>query len=148
MRTTIQNILGGLAGSLALTSLHEWLAKKTDKAPRIDLVGEEAVTETANALGIQSPHGKELFNATLAADLTSNALYYSAAGNGSDQYIVHRAAALGLLAGIGAVTLTGELDLEDAPVTKNLATKAMTVGYYLVGGLVAGMVIKRLRGKQ
>ena len=147
MNKTIQNILGGLAGSVALNIIHQSLAKTVKNAPRIDLVGEEALTETATALGITSPKGQQLFNATLAADVTSNALYYSVAGTGNEKYIVHRAAALGLLAGIGAVTAIGELGLDDTPVTKTFTTKIMTVGYYLAGGLVAGMVIKALRNK-
>lgn len=147
MNKTIQNLLGGLAGSIALNIIHQSLAKTVKGAPRIDLVGEEALVETANALGITSPKGQQLFNATLAADVTSNALYYSAAGLGNDTYIVHRGAALGLMAGMGAISVTGEVGLDDTPVTKTLKTKCMTVGYYLLGGIVAGLAIKILRGK-
>ncbi len=148
MNRTIQNLLGGLAGSIALNIIHQSLAKTVKGAPRIDLVGEEALVETASALGINSPKGQQLFNATLAADVTSNALYYSTAGLGSDTSIVYRGAALGLLAGIGAVTVTGKVGLDDTPVTKTLTTKFMTVGYYLLGGIVAGIIIKTLRGRQ
>jgi hypothetical protein len=141
----LQNIIGGLAGAVALNILHQAVKQFDKDAPRVDLVGEQALTKGMTAAGLTPPTGKALFAATLAGDILSNALYYSTIGFGKKKHLVIRGAAVGLAAGIGALALTKPLGLNDAPVTRSDKTKLLTVAWYTFGGLVAGSVIKLLR---
>jgi hypothetical protein len=141
----IQNIIGGLAGAIALNVLHQTAKQFDHEAPRVDLVGEEALTKGMEALGLRPPTGNALFVATLAGDIISNGFYYSTIGFGKNKHLLLRGAAVGLAAGVGAVTLTEPIGLSDAPVTRTHKTKFLTVAWYTFGGLVAGAVIKSLR---
>ncbi|MET3979737.1 hypothetical protein ABIB62_002327 [Mucilaginibacter sp. UYP25] len=114
-------------------------------APRIDLVGEEALTKGMESMGLTPPTGNALFAATMAGDILSNALYYSTIGFGKKKYLFLRGAGVGIAAGIGALTLTEPLGLNDAPVTRTERTKVLTVAWYALGGLVTAAVIKSLR---
>lgn len=143
----IENIAGGLAGALALNMLHESYKRFDNEAPRVDLVGEEALTKTVESVGLQAPTGEKLFGLTLAADVVSNALYFSAIGVGKKKNLLVRGASYGLAAGLGAVFLTKPLGLNDAPVTKTSKTKVLTVAWYLAGGLVTALTIQALKGK-
>jgi hypothetical protein len=136
--------LGGLAGAVALNLLHEGVKRIDHSAPRIDLVGEEALTKIAKKTTGGTPTGKNRFLATLAADIFSNALYYSLSGLGKRKGTYQRSTALGLAAGIGALVVTPMIGLRDAPVSRTPRTKWMTVGYYLVGSFVAAGVMTLL----
>ncbi len=144
MNKISNSLLAGFAGAAALNILHQSVAQFMTDAPRVDRVGEEALSKTIEATGASAPTGNSLFTATMAADLVSNSVYYSLAGYGSKRHVITRAAGLGLLAGIGAVTLTGEMGLNDKPVTRTRKTRLMTVAYYVVGGLVSGLTLKML----
>jgi hypothetical protein len=141
----LKNLLGGLAGAVALNILHETVRRFDHDAPRVDLIGEEGLTKLAGKANIKAPKGDKLYAATLAGDIISNALYYSTIGAGNKKYVLLRGAGLGLAAGIGALTLTKPLGLSDAPVTRTDKTKVLTVAWYLTGGLVTALTIKALR---
>ena len=141
----IKNLIGGLVGAVALNILHESMKRLDHDAPRIDLVGEEALSRSITGLGGEPPEGDALFAATLAGDLVSNALYYSLIGIGKKKNLLWRGAGYGLAAGIGALTLTKPMGLRDAPITKTQKTKVMTVTWYLFGGLVSALTIRGLR---
>ncbi|MFD0795171.1 hypothetical protein ACFQZX_16230 [Mucilaginibacter litoreus] len=141
----IQNIIGGLAGALALNILHESVRRVYQDAPRVDLVGEEALTKIAESAGTEPPKGDKLYAATLAGDILSNALYYSVIGTSKKKNLLATGLVTGLAAGVGAVTLTKPLGLSDAPVTRTDKTKALTVAWYTLGGVVAALTIKALR---
>lgn len=143
MKPEIKSLAGGLAGAVVLNVVHEIARKFYDKAPRIDKVGEEAITKSLDAVGVPAPKGNSLFVTTLAADLASNATYFAAIGKGSDKYLLARGAGYGLLAGLGAIGLTQKLGLSDKPVTKTIETKVLTVAWYLLGGLVAAFVMDK-----
>ncbi|MFP9100458.1 hypothetical protein ACLI09_15515, partial [Flavobacterium sp. RHBU_24] len=140
----IKNLLAGLGGAIALNIIHESLKKKGSDMPRVDLVGEEALQKSLNYLGTSIDDDATLYNATLAGDVVSNALYYSLIGGGSYKHIWTRAIFYGLSGGIGAVTLPEPLGLDPEPVTKSQKTKALTVGYYLAGALVTGAILKAI----
>lgn len=141
----IINIAGGMAGAAALNILHETVKHLDHMAPRIDLVGEEALTEIIKSAGAEPPKGNSLYAATLAGDILSNTLYYSLIGVGKKRNLLLRGAGYGLAAGVGALVLTKPLGLSDAPVTRSNKTKALTVAWYFIGGLVAAMTIKSLK---
>lgn len=140
----IRFIAGGLAGAVALNILHETAKRLDPEAPRIDLVGEEAVSKVVEMTGAEPPKGQNLFAATLGADVISNAMYYSAIGLGGNKGILMRGAGYGLAAGIGALSLTEPLGLDDEPITKTAKTKVLTVAWYVFGGLVTALAIKAL----
>jgi len=144
----LKSLIGGLAGAIALNVIHQ-LAKKMDPdAPQIDKIGEEALAETMLAAGQTPPEGKALFNATLASDIAANTIYYSLIGCGSRKHLLRRGVMMGAAAGIGALTLTKPLGLDDEPVKKSSKTQAMTVGWYLLGGVVAALTMEALRKKK
>ena len=143
-----KNLLAGLAGALTLNILHE-IGKRTIKdAPRVDLVGEEALSNVVTATGHIPPMGKKLFAATLGADVGMNTFYYAMIGQGRNKHLLLRGAALGLAAGFGALSMTKPLGLNDEPVNKTLTTKVLTVAWYLAGGLVTALVIQGLRSEK
>lgn len=142
---TIINLLGGFAGALALNGLHQAYQLVDHDAPRVDLVGEQALTKIMDSAGVKPLKGDALFATTMMADVVSNAFYYSLIGVGKKENLVFRGAAYGLIAGIGALTLTKPLGLSDAPVTRTDKTKVLTVAWYLIGGIVSGLSIKALR---
>jgi hypothetical protein len=110
----------------------------------MDLLGMNALSKGLKAAGINTPGQTQLFAITMAGDIIANSLYYSLAGVGKEKNIWWRSAALGLAAGIGAVTLPRPLGLEERHSNRTLSTKIMTVGLYVAGALVTTAAIKLL----
>jgi hypothetical protein len=147
MKKIISNIIGGLAGAVALNIIHQTVKSFDHDAPRVDLVGEEALTKGIKAMGLTPPTGNALFLATMGGDIVSNALYYSTIGLGKKKFMFLRGTAIGLAAGVGALKLTEPMGLRDAPVTRTDKTKLLTVAWYTIGGMVTALTIKALRSK-
>lgn len=143
----IKALIAGFAGAIALNLLHETVRQFDPEAPRVDLVGEEAITKGMSAMDIEPPKGAKLYAATLAGDILSNGLYYSAIGIGSPKYLWIRAAVTGISAGIGAITLPEPMGLDDSPVNRTEKTAALTVTWYLLGALVTAGVLSKLQRK-
>ncbi|RZJ33449.1 MAG: hypothetical protein EOO51_13920 [Flavobacterium sp.] len=139
-----RNLLAGLGGAIALNILHESLKKKSKNMPRVDRLGEEAVQKALNAAGTGIEDEANLYLATLASDVISNGLYYSAIGYGNPKYTWIKAIALGITGGAGAIGLPGPLGLDPTPVTKSNTTKSLTIGYYLFGALVTAAILKSM----
>lgn len=135
---------GGLAGSVVLTILHEVLKRADPDAPRMDLLGMNALTKILKGADAEVPAEKKLFGITMAGDLVSNALFYGLAGIGGKNQL-QKGAMLGLAAGLGAVLLPKPLGLYEAPSTRTNKTKALTVALYFTGGLVAAGVMQWLK---
>jgi hypothetical protein len=145
MKPEVRNMVGGVAGAVVLNLVHEAAKRVYDKAPRIDHLGEEALSKTVEAVGVEAPTGNKLAATTLAADLVSNAGYYAMIGKGDHDTILLRGAGYGLMAGLGAIGLAKPLGLNEKAVAKTSETKLMTVAWYLLGGLAAAFVIKNIR---
>ena len=141
---TLINFAGGLTGAVVLNVIHETYKRMDHDAPRIDLVGEEVISEGLKHIEPHPLAGDALYTATLASDLVSNALYFSFIGYGDKKYLILRGMGFGIAAGVGAVKLTKRLGLNDAPVTRTNKTKALTVAWYMAGGLAAALTIKAL----
>lgn len=139
--------LGGLAGAAALTILHETIKKFDPKAPRMDLLGMNALSKIIRGFGKNPPAADRLYAYTMAGDLLSNALYYSLAGMGTKKSILQKGAALGIAAGLGAIFLPKPLHLNESYSNRTTRTQVMTVAYYVVGSLVAAALIRKLRKK-
>ncbi len=144
----LKNLLGGLAGALALNIIHETVRHFYKDAPRVDEVGKEGINHAVEAVTGQSLSGKQLYTANLTGDIISNSLFYSTIGSAETKNLLLRGAATGISVGLSTLSMTKRMGLDDAPINRNLKTKAMTVGYYFAGGLVAGLVIRALRSTE
>lgn len=140
-----ENILGGLAGSLVLNIVHQAIARTDKDAPRMDLIGKEAVTTAFENTGTEPPEGNTLTGLTVAGSLGANTGYYAMIGRANEKDLLLRGAGYGLLAGIGALSLPAPMGLNGAPVTRTTKTKILTVGLYLLGGLATALTIKAIR---
>ena len=134
---TIQSWISGAVGACTLTLLHEVARRTIPDAPRVDVLGSEAISKGLRLAGQRPPAGEKLHHMALAGDLASNTCYYSLVGTGEDKGVWLRGAILGLVAGLGAVFLPGPMGLNAAPSNRTPATRVMTVAWYLVGGLAA-----------
>lgn len=135
---------GGLAGATALNLLHEVTRRIDRDAPRMDLMGMDALSKGLTKAGQPVPEEDNLYKLTLAGDLISNAFYYSLAAAGRKKYVIPKGTALGLLAGLGALFLPQQLGLNPVHSNKTLKTQLLTTTFYLFGGIVASYVAKRI----
>ena len=145
---TIASLGGGLAGACAVTLIHESVRRIVPKAPRMDLLGMNALSKGLNAAGIKTPTGNKLYTLALAGDILSNSMNYALAGSGNEKNIWLKSSMLGLAAGIAAVTLPGPLGLEEKHSAKTTETKLMTVGLYVAGALIATAIMKLMAKKK
>ena len=138
-------VTAGAAGAVALTLVHEGVRRVADDAPRMDVLGERALAAGLRAAGAEPPPEPQLHRLALAGDLASNTAYYSLVGlSGGPEGAVARGLLLGVVAGVGAVYLPGPLGLGEAPSRRTPQTAAMTVAWYTLGGLVAGLAYSAL----
>jgi hypothetical protein len=144
----IKSTLGGLAGACTLTLLNESVKKLDKDAPRMDLLGMNAVARLMKGQNILAQTAGKLFPIAMAGDLVSNSLYYSMADTGDKKKTLMRGALLGVGAGLGAVILPKTLGLNDEATTRTVKTKVLTVTWYLIGGLVAAAAINLLEKKR
>lgn len=139
---------GGLAGAAAITLIHETMKKIVPNAPRMDLLGMNALSKGLRYINAKTPDERELYRWTLAGDLVSNALYYSVAGATSKSHPLVRGALLGLAAGVGAVLLPKPMGLNEKYSSRTKQTSMMTIGLYVAGGLVAAAVMNMLEKRR
>jgi len=137
----LANTVGGLAGATALTLINQGASKIDRDAPRLDLLGMNAVAKFVKP---KLPIVGGLFPLALGGDLISNTMYYSLAKGSTKGNTLLRGALLGLGAGIGAITIPQRLHLNSAPVTTTTKTKLLTVAWYVLGGLVAAATMNLL----
>jgi hypothetical protein len=83
----------------------------------------------------------------MAGDLAANTAYYSLAGVAGPEKAPAVGTALGLVAGAGALLLPGPMRLGRMPTSRTAVTAAMTVVWYLVGGLAAGLAYRAMAGR-
>lgn len=142
-------LAGGLTGALTLNLIHETYRQVDKDAPKIHLIGEEALVKMLKAANLPVPaNEQELYQWTLAGDILSNALYYSLIGFGKNKSLIRRGLLFGLAAGAGAVFTPEKMGLTNSPTARTTETKVLTVLWYALGGIAAGSVIKFLRKKK
>src|SRR5688500_5522408 len=98
-----KSLIAGFAGAAALNILHETMRKLDPEAPRLDLVGKQAVKKSAEAMNVTPPAGNKLYGITLAGDVLTNASYFAAIGMGGRKFMLLRAIGSGISAGIAAL---------------------------------------------
>ncbi|SDK28501.1 hypothetical protein SAMN05421823_102351 [Catalinimonas alkaloidigena] len=141
MRSPISaSFLGGMAGAVALTAVHESIRQVVPQAPRIDLVGIRAINSIIRGTDFKQPDAETKRGMALSGDLMANATFYSLAGTSWAKGVL-----LGLGAGLGGLILPGKLGLGDAPTNRTTETQVMTVGYYVLGGIAAVAATRALK---
>ncbi len=139
-------LAGGLAGAITLNLIHETYRKIDKDAPKIHLIGEEALVKMLKAAHLPQPNGKEeLYRWTMAGDILSNAVYYSLIGAGKRKSLLKRGLVLGLTAGVVTVFMPKKMGLNNAPSDRTTETKVLTVLWYTLGGLAAVGVMKAFK---
>ncbi len=132
-------IVCGAAGAVTTNALHELVRRAVPNAPRVDLLGMQALSKTVTAAGAPAPRGRRLYLLTLAGDLVSNAAYFALVGvaGRSGRRSFATGAGLGVVAGLGAVLLPRPLGLAPSTTARSFATALLTVALYTAGGLAA-----------
>ncbi|CAN5456108.1 hypothetical protein BH10CYA1_BH10CYA1_27140 [soil metagenome] len=146
----IRALINGLAGACALTVAHEYVRKSKPNAPRLDILGMRSVSKIMSAFGVEPPAGATLKKYALVTDIVSNALMFSAVGAKPGMSAWLKGINLGLVAGVGAITMPEKIGLgQDAALLtkRNTATAITTVGLYVLGGLAAAAVAQIGRKK-
>lgn len=138
----------GMAGAIALTLIHEGLKLINPKAPRMDLLGMNALSKLIKSTGKNPPETDKLYGWTMAGDVLSNSLYYSLTGVGHKKGALLRGGLIGLAAGAGAVLLPRPLGLNEAYSNRSTQTKLLTIGLYIAGGLVSAGVLRLLHKRE
>ena len=138
----LRSLVGGLIGSLTLTMLHQALKNNYSDAPRMDLLGEEAIEKGYHAIGAEVPDEEKLEKMALAGDIIFNALFFSVAATTISS--CSKGTLLGVAAGLGGIYLPEKLGLNPEHSNRTIQTKVLTVGLYALGGYVAGKVMDRL----
>lgn len=135
----LKALASGLLGAVVLNLVHESVRQFSDQAPRVDLLGQQAIAETYEYFGAKPPAKNELYAMALAGDLTSNAAYYSLVAAGGAKNAVLTGTILGAAAGIGAVYLPDKIGLRSRYAAKTPKRAAMTAAYYTLSGFAAGV---------
>lgn len=133
-------VLSGFAGALAVTAAHQAVKKFVPDAPRMDVLGLRSVEELCLKFGWEPPQGATLFRSPLVADLISNSIYYSPIGASRGATAVGKGISMGIAAGLGAGKIPQLLGLSKPSGDRSTTSVAMTVGLYVLGGLVAASV--------
>ena len=143
MKQTIKGLISGFTGAVTLTFVHQWLKNTVKDAPRVDLLGVEAIESFIEKLNLKKPSQKTLYNLSLAGDLIFNSIYYSSVAYGKNPLI--KGIALGTGAGSGVINLPGTLNLNEKLISKNFKQALLSFGIYLIGGLTAAGTYKLLQ---
>lgn len=134
----------GLVGACALTLIHETVRRFVADAPRVDVIGMRAVDKMLRAADAELPPEWGLHEVALAGELVSNSIYYSLVATGGRDAALTNGALLGLAAGLGAVFLPEPLGLGRQPTERTPTTQAMTVAWYVAGGIAAAAIYRAL----
>ena len=139
-------LAGGLAGALTLNLLHETYRQIDKDAPKIHLIGEEALLKILKSANLPLPKNRdELYKWTLAGDIISNTAFYSLIAAGKPKNLLKRALILSMAAGVAGVFAPKKMGLNNAPTDRTLETKVLTVLWYTLGGLAAAGVMKAFK---
>jgi len=141
-------LAGGLAGTLTVASMHEALRRITPNAPRMDILDMDLIRKGLQSIHKEVPEEDQLQRLAVGGELFCDTAYYGLTAIGRKKGIWLRGALLGLIAGVTAVVLPKPLGLPTEPSNKTLGTQLMTVGLYLMGGLVAAAVTQLVDNAQ
>ena len=144
MNRALRSIASGLAGAGVLTLIHETARRTISTAPHMQVIGERAITAGLGLLGRKPPPPKQLLGWAMFADVVTNAPVYALIGAGGRDGVWRRGALLGAGIGVSGLVLPPLLGLGYRPQARTPETAAMTVGWYLAGGLAAAAAFRLL----
>lgn len=135
MRRLLAVLGAGLAGAASLSILNELSRRLDPKAPRLELLGERALSAGMRRLGARRPHGPKLRKLAALSDLLANSLVYGALFAGQSRPW-QRGTLGGLLAGASALALAPAFGIRRPLRTAPSATQ-LALARYLGAGLAA-----------
>ncbi|MFN2450508.1 MAG: hypothetical protein ABR508_12090 [Candidatus Baltobacteraceae bacterium] len=133
-------LVAGAVGAVATNVLHETVRRTLPNAPRVDLLGMQALSKIIGTR-TEPPKGRALYATTLAGDLLSNSMYFSLIRMAPRTHVVKTGLLVGVIAGIGAVMLPGPLGLSETATARTGMTKALTIALYAAGGVATGLAL-------
>jgi hypothetical protein len=140
-------LIAGLAGAVVVTIAHELIRKNDPDAPRLDLLGEEALGKVIRATGADVPVKAKLYAPALTADVLSNAFYYGLSTVRAKNPLMAGLFA-GASAGLGAIKLPRRLGLDLSHTDGSTHKKGVTMGLYTLGGILTGIIVRRFGNRQ
>jgi hypothetical protein len=141
-------LAGGLAGTVTVASIHEALRRVTPDAPRMDILDMELIRKGLKSLNKEVPGEDQLQRLGVGAEVFCDTAYYGLTAVGGKKGVWLRGVLLGLVAGVTAVILPKPLGLPEEPSNKTAGTQLMTIGLYLMGGLVAAAITQLVDNAQ
>ena len=143
----INRSIAGLAGSLALTGVHQIFKKYVTGAPNLDQVGEKAVQTSLEKVDVNVSDEEQVYAAAMGGNILSNALLFSTLATSTNtSQIISKTLGTGLLGAAGTIGLADQL-LGNNKATNTDKKKWMTAGYYLLGAVVSISVYNLLERK-
>lgn len=143
----INRSIAGLAGSLALTGVHQLFKKYCSGSPNLDQVGEEAIRVSLEKADAPKTDEEEVYAAAMGGNILSNALLFSTLATSTNtSQIISKTLGTGLLGAAGTIGLADQL-LGNNKATNTDQKKWMTTGYYLLGAVVSIGVYNLLERK-
>jgi hypothetical protein len=130
-------LIGGAAGAVTLTALHQILKRVTPDAPRADNLAKQALRKGLHAAGAAPVSDEKLHWASLAGDLAANTAYYSASLAFGPNVAKWLGPLMGAGAGVGSIALPGPMQLNPGETGRTDTTKMLAIGLYLAGGVAA-----------
>ncbi len=144
----VTSLAGGLAGALSITLMQELLRRIDPSAPRIDLLRKQATFRIVDKFnnGAEPADAIAVNRYSVAGDIISNTLYFSLTATAGKKALPV-GSLLGIGMGTGALVLPSKLGLNGYFTGGTRKRKLMTIGMYLLGGLVAAAVSRCLNNK-
>jgi hypothetical protein len=139
-------LASGIAGTLAIASMHEAMRRVCTYAPRMDVLDIDLIRKGLKGINKEAPDDETLQRWAVSGELLCDTGYYGLVGLGGKKGAWLRGTLLGLFAGVTAVVLPKPLGLPEEPSNKTLGTKFMTIGLYLIGGLAAAAAAQMVEG--
>lgn len=133
----INRSIAGLAGSLALTGVHQLFKKCMKGSPNLDQVGEVVLEKSLGEVDVKLSDEEEVYAAAMGGNIISNALLFSTlATTTNTTQIITKTLGTGLLGAAGTIGLADQI-LGNNKATDTDQKKWMTTGYYLLGAIVS-----------
>ena len=143
----INRSIAGLAGSLALTGVHQLFKKYCSGSPILDQVGEDAIKLSLEKVDAPTTDEEQVYAAAMGGNILSNALLFSTLATSTNtSQIISKTLGTGLLGAAGTIGLADQL-LGNNKATNTDQKKWMTAGYYLIGAVVSIGVYNLLERK-
>ena len=143
----INRSIAGLAGSLALTGVHQIFKKYVTGAPNLDQVGEKAVQTSLKKVDVNVSDEEQVYAAAMGGNILSNALLFSTLATSTNtSQIISKPLGTDVLGAAGTIGLADQL-LGNNKATNTDKKKWMTAGYYLLGAVVSISVYNLLERK-